>query len=61
MRKIDKKIIIKAIVYSLTISNAGVGAVYLLSQMMIDFNFIVGMIYFIVSVLSLYYIALTKE
>lgn len=61
MRKIDKKIIIKAIAYSLTISNAGIGAVYLLSQMMIDFNFIVGMIYFIVSVLSLYYIALVKE
>lgn len=51
---INKKALSKACYFGLTSANACVGAVYLLCQMTVDFNIIVGVLYFLISIISIF-------
>jgi uncharacterized membrane protein len=52
-----EKLLFKAIYKGLVISNSCIGAIYLASQITKDFNFIIAIVYFIISVIFIYLVA----
>ena len=51
---INKRALKKACYLGLTFANASVGSTYLFAQLTIDFNMVLGLLYFIISVICIY-------
>ena len=51
---INKRALIKACYMGLTFANATIGSIYMIGQLTMDFNIIIGFIYFVISVICIY-------